>query len=75
MEVEGAGGLEEAVGHHVVLAEEGAQGLHHLGHVGIGLVEEFVELALGLLAQCQLSSKAVMEASLTWPLGDLKRRL
>lgn len=60
MEVEGAGGfedaveLEEAVGRHgeiahrVVLAEEGAEGFHHLGHVGVGLVEEFVELAFGL---------------------------
>lgn len=60
MEVEGAGGFEDAVeleqavghhgevGHHVVLAQEGAQSLHHLGHVGVGLVEELVKFALGL---------------------------
>jgi len=62
MEIEGAGGFEDAVefeeavghhgeiGHHVVLLQELSQGEHHLGHVGIVAVEEFVELALGLLA-------------------------
>ena len=62
MEIEGAGGFEDAVefeeavghhgeiGHHVVLLQELSQGEHHLGHVGIVAVEEFVELALGLLS-------------------------
>jgi len=61
MEIEGAGGFEYAVefeesvghhreiGHHVVLAQKTAQGLHHFRHVGVGLVQEFVKFALGLL--------------------------
>ena len=61
-EVERAGGFENAVeleqavghhseiGHHVVLAEETAERLHHLGDGGVGRVHQFVELALGLLA-------------------------
>ena len=60
VEVERAGGFEDAVkleqavghhgevGHHVVLAEETAERLHHLGDVGVGRVDQFVELALGL---------------------------
>ena len=61
MEVERAGGFEEAmqfeqaishhreIGHHVVLAQKATQGLHHLRHVGVRLVQEFVKFALGLL--------------------------
>ena len=62
MEIEGAGGFEYAVefeesvghhgeiGHHVVLLQELSQGEHHLGNIRIRGVEEFVELALGLLS-------------------------
>jgi hypothetical protein len=34
---------------NVVLAQKAAQGLHHFRHVGVGLVQEFVKFALGLL--------------------------
>ncbi len=62
MEIEGAGGFEDAVefeeavghhgeiGHHVVLLQELSECEHHLGHVGIRRAFEFRELALGLLA-------------------------
>ncbi len=62
MQMQTAGRLEHAmqfqqtvrhhheIRHHVVLAEERAQRGHQLGDVGIRLVQDFVELALGLLA-------------------------
>ena len=50
VELEQAVGHHGQVGHHVVLAEETAERLHHLGDVGIGRVHQFVELALGLFA-------------------------
>ena len=65
MEIEGAGGFENAVefeqavghsaaadqiGHHVVLLQEFSKREHHLGDLGIGLVLQIAELALGLLA-------------------------
>ena len=50
MELEQAVGHHGEVGHHVVLAEETAERLHHLGHVGVGRVHQLVELAFGLLA-------------------------
>ncbi len=62
VEVERAGRFEDAVqfqqtvghhrevGHDVVLTEERSQGLHYLGHVGVGLMQQFDELTLGLLA-------------------------
>ena len=51
MELEQAVGHHGEVGHHVVLAEETAELLHHLGDGGVGRVHQFVELALGLFAQ------------------------
>ena len=61
MQIKRAGGFEDAmelkqtvrhhreIGHHVVLAQKAAQGLHHFRHVGVRLVQEFVKFALGLL--------------------------
>jgi hypothetical protein len=61
LEIKRAGGFEDAmeleqtvrhhreIGHHVVLAQKAAQSLHHFRHVGVGLVQEFVKFALGLL--------------------------
>ncbi len=61
MEVERAGGLEDAVegeearghhdeiGRHVVAPEKGDEGVHHLRHVGVRLVGEGGEFGLGLV--------------------------
>lgn len=36
------------VGHHVVLPEKTAKGLHHRSYGGVGLVKQLVELLFGL---------------------------
>ena len=41
--------FEQAVGHHVVLAEKGAERLDHLREVGVRAVDDLVVFALGLL--------------------------
>ena len=41
--------LEQALGHHVVLAEKGAERLDHLRQVGVRAVDDVVVFALGLL--------------------------
>ena len=51
MKLEQAVGHHGEIGHHVVLAQETAERLHHLGDGGVGRVNQFVELALGLFAQ------------------------
>lgn len=38
------------VSHHVVLFQERTQRLHQLGHVGVGVLQDFAELVFGLLA-------------------------
>ena len=70
MEVERAGGLEDAVhfeeardhhdeiGRHVVAPEKGDEGVHQLRHVGVRLLGEGGEFGLGPV---RLS---------LWPLGD-----
>ena len=62
VEVKAPGGLQDPVElkqavrhhgevrHHVVLAEELAQGLHHLGNIGVALVYYLGELFFGLVA-------------------------
>ena len=62
MEVEGAGGFEDAVefeqavghhdqvGHHIGLVEEFGEGVDEFGYVGVGLVEDLVEFVGGLVA-------------------------
>src|SRR6266700_5996636 len=37
------------VGHDIVLAKKPAEGLHHLGNVGVRLQKQLLELALGLI--------------------------
>ncbi len=62
MEIEGAGGLEDAVefeeavghhgeiGHHVIGSEELSERDHHLGDIGMLGLLEFGKLALGLFS-------------------------
>ena len=62
MEIERAGGFEDAVefeqavghhgevGHHVVLAEKGAERVHHLRQLGVRAFGYLIKLLFGLAA-------------------------
>ena len=63
------------VGHHVVLAEETAERLHHLGNVGVGRVHQFVELALGLFAPMARVFKGRDLRLALVPLGRLEQEI
>ncbi len=59
-----------------LLAEKAAQGLHHVGDVGVRLVQQFVELALGLLVPMpRVLERRDLRLAACRPFGDLKSRL